>query len=101
MIENKTSRRVPDSLLAALGRWDGRYSLAVALYDLVWVDSITAVGTFGDGSNGTYEWFVWEEACGDEAGNVRVSPNLKTSNSGYGDTVPALRDVLNEVCPRD
>lgn len=86
-IENRTSVELPAELIDALKRWNGQYSEAAAVYNLVWLDLSHAVGTFGDGSMGCYEWFVWEDG------------KLRTSQKGYGNTVPALRDVLVEEYP--
>ncbi len=75
---------IPDGLLSSLDKWHGRYTDPKCLYQSVWTDVAAFVGVFGDGSNGCYEWFIWEAG------------KLRTSDSGYGSDCAALRDGLNE-----
>jgi len=44
------------------------------------------VGVFGDGANGAYEWFIWDED----------SAALRTSDCGYGNPGVALCSGLVE-----
>jgi hypothetical protein len=75
---------IPDGLLRALENWHGKYTDPKFLYQSVWIDIGTFVGVFGDGPNGTYEWFIWEAG------------QLRTSDKGYGSDCAALRDALIE-----
>ncbi len=45
------------------------------------------VGVFGDGSNGAYEWFIWDEDAA----------TLRTSDCGFGNTGVALCSGLVEA----
>jgi hypothetical protein len=85
-IENKTQCELPEELAVALGKWCAD---AMTVYYLIWLDLNTAVGVYGDGAMGCYEWFVWR--------GVNVA--LSTSELGYGNPAGALRDVLNEEWP--
>jgi hypothetical protein len=77
----------PIELLSRLEMHVLKYTDANYLYYCVWVGPDDYCGVFGDGPNGSYEWFVWRSKLGE----------LETSNVGYGDSVVALRDVLNKV----
>ena len=86
-IENRTRRECPTDLLKELERAHYRlqYSRIPHLYFLVW-DSAVGVGVIGDGDNGSYEWFIWNDA----------TKRLATSNCGYGSTWAALLDGIKE-----
>jgi hypothetical protein len=77
---------VPRGLLSALDKWRGKYTDPKFLYQSVWIDGDVFAGVFGDGPNGAYEWFVWEEGKG----------KLRTSDNGYGSDCGALLDALIE-----
>lgn len=89
MTINLCSPTVPDGLLAALDResWHLRYTTAASLYYCVMPDYREIyVGAFGDGSNGAYEWFIWNDD----------RKELRTSNKGYGCVGVALCHGLVE-----
>lgn len=75
---------IPEGLLPALERRRGRYTNARYLYHSISLDSGLYVGVFGDGPNGSYEWFIWDRG------------KLRRSDKGYGADCWALRDVLIE-----
>ncbi len=87
-IENLTHVDLPDALVSELGRWKEKYSNAVAVFNFVWLQPTMAVGVFGDGEMGAYEWFVWKDGKFSE-----------TSQMGYGNPAGALRDVLEREWP--
>jgi hypothetical protein len=72
-------KAMPPALLAALKRQHLSYTNPVSLYHLVWNDH-TAVGVFGDGANGAYEWFIWDDDA----------VKLRTSDCGFGSDHGAL-----------
>jgi hypothetical protein len=75
--------RIPDDLLDALTK-QGRFlthTTPNTVYCCVDVDyRYVFVGVFGDGSNGAYEWFIWDQDAA----------TLRTSDCGYGCTGVAL-----------
>lgn len=72
---------VPEPVMHALTRRGLNYTRAVTVYHCVWVNYGQAlVGVFGDGANGSYEWFIWSEDEG----------KLRTSDAGYGNDCAAL-----------
>jgi hypothetical protein len=75
---------VPPLLLEALSQTRLNYSYPAHVFHVVWTYSDRLVGVFGDGDNGSYEWFVWD------------GKNVTHSDCGYGSTSVALRDVLNQ-----
>lgn len=82
MIQMK-EMRVPDDLLRALlfQTRHLRFTLPKTIYYCVDVDYRNVyAGVMGDGSNATYEWFVWDAE----------SKVLKTSDCGYSCTGVAL-----------
>ena len=85
---------LPDGLLGKLETKNLRYTSPRFLYHCVWLWSETYCGVFGDGPNGSYEWFIWEKKTG-FAGYL----NLETSDCGYGSVSIALRDVLLRMEP--
>lgn len=85
--QNSTERHVPEGLLDALVSCSLKYTVPDFIYYLVWGWGDEACGVFGDGPNGSYEWFIWRDN------------KLQTSNDGYGSLHVALRDVLNIFDP--
>jgi|SRR5579872_987850 len=85
--------QIPDRLPGELSKrkWSFRYTSPVAIYHSVWLWGATFCGVFGDGANGTYEWFYWEAKNGQW--------KLETSDCGYGSDSIALRDVLLKAEP--
>jgi hypothetical protein len=80
---------LPKSLLAALERAGRKlnYTRPTTVYCCVEPDYRDLyVGVFGDGANGSYEWFIWD-------GDAKT---LRTSDCGYGCTGVALCDGLVE-----
>lgn len=77
----------PAELLLALEKSRDRlqYTTPYAVYNVLWLWSNSYCGVFGDGPNGSYEWFLWDGS------------KLETSNCGYGSPNWALRDVLNKI----
>jgi hypothetical protein len=73
------------TLIAALEATYLKYTSAEDLFHLIWLGGDNYCGVFGGGANGSYEWFTW------------IKANLVTSDSGYGGTESALRDVLIKV----
>lgn len=47
-----------------------------------------AFGVFGDGNNGCYEWFIWEDG------------RVETSDQGWGCSEFALQEAFRIVCER-
>lgn len=74
---------IPNVLRSKLEAWSGKYTEPKTVYQLIWVDS-DVLGVFGDGENGMYEWFILHAG------------RLITSDKGYGDDFPALRDGIEE-----
>lgn len=87
-IEVRLSFPPPQGLLEALGQARCKYSNICHLFHLLQVDVSKFVGVAGDGCNATYEFFVWD-------GEI-----LEITDIGYGATEWALRDVLNQECPK-
>jgi len=57
-----------------------RHTAVRTVFHSVWVNYGEAlVGVFGDGSNGSYEWFIWSETSG-----------MRTSDAGFGNDCSAL-----------
>lgn len=83
----------PAEVVAALERARPRlhYTGPTAIYYAVWLWSTDYCGVWGDGPNGSYEWFIWHGR----------EKKLETSDCGYGSSHWALRDVLNRVDPPD
>ena len=76
---------VPAEIVAALERKGHTdYSDLLTIFHCIQIHEHVWVGVAGDGGNAAYEWFVWSDK------------QLTTSNCGYGDTVIALRDVLQK-----
>jgi hypothetical protein len=75
---------IPDGLLRSLEAWRGKYTDAKFFYQSAWIDLNTFIGVFGDGPNGSYEWFIWEAG------------QLRTSDKGFGSDSAALRDAFIE-----
>jgi hypothetical protein len=77
------------AMLAALERRgrDLNYTAPKTVYHCVEADYRDVyVGVFGDGANGSYEWFIWDGG----------TQTLRTSDCGYGCTGVALCDGLVE-----
>lgn len=82
----KISENPPVELLKALEKTHLDYTDPTHLYHCIAIGlGDSYCGVFGDGDNGAYEWFVWQ------------NNSLETSNAAYGMTEVALRDVLNKV----
>lgn len=82
---------IPDGLLDALER-EGRhlaYTAARTLYHCVTpgYGYCIFVGVFGDGENGAYEWFIWDD----------ITKKVRTSNVAYGCDGVALCSGLVEA----
>jgi hypothetical protein len=75
----------PQQLLEALTKCRLNYISARDIFHCLTVDADYLCGVFGDGDNGAYEWFTWNAG------------KLITSDVGFGDTLIALRDVLQTV----
>jgi hypothetical protein len=72
-------------LHAKLAEHRCKYTDLVSLYYAFCFETDCWAGVVGDGDNGAYEWFL-------------STPNgVQVSDSGYGDSLLALRDVLNKV----
>jgi len=86
---NSTQTNVPQEVLDALNRANPRlqYTAAKFVYQAIWLWGSEFCGVFGDGNNGSYEWFIWR------------NQKLETSDCGYGSIHIALRDVLNIAEP--
>ncbi len=82
---------VPEGLVEELEETRSRlhYTSPETLFYCVWLWGETCCGVFGDGENGTYEWFI-------RKGRQKIldTSNLETSDCGYGSSSVALRDVL-------
>jgi len=66
---------ISPELTEALQKQRLSYSSARTLYYSVCPDfRDLLVGVFGDGGNGAYEWFIWDE----------LQQTLRTSDVGYG-----------------
>lgn len=79
---------LPPGLLALIEKRSYEYTSPKFLYHAVWLWGGSYCGVFGDGPNGSYEWFVWNKGI------------LETSDFGYGSTSVALRDVLLKMEPK-
>lgn len=79
---------IPPGLVPALQKQSATldYTALKTVFHCIATDQDRYIGVAGDGGNGAYEWFMFDNG------------NLATSNSGYGDTLVALRDVLNREC---
>jgi hypothetical protein len=77
---------LPDEVLKKLEARRGHYTDIVSVFHSVCFAVDSYAGVAGDGDNGSYEWFVSTPKGG-----------LETSDCGYGDSVFALREVLNRV----
>jgi hypothetical protein len=82
----KTRTNLPDEVLKKLEARRGHYTDMMSVLHAVCFGADSWAGVAGDDENGSYEWFV----CTPKGG-------LETSDCGYGDSVFALRDVLNRV----
>jgi hypothetical protein len=84
---------LPADVQRRLAQHQSDYSeLKTVFHAFVWSHNFQTqksswAGVVGDGDNAAYEWFIDGE------------DGLKVSNLGYGDTVIALREVLNKVAP--
>jgi hypothetical protein len=81
---------IPDAALRALKKQARylTYTSPKTIYHYVDADyRYVFVGVFGDGANGAYEWFIWDEN----------TATLKTSDCGYGCTGVALCSGLVEA----
>lgn len=80
---------VTPDVLKALERRNStlHYTNAKHLYYAFWLWSSDICGVFGDGANGSYEWFLWRGG------------KLETSDCGYGSMHVAMRDGLNVAEP--
>lgn len=80
-------RPLPQALLEALGRVNGKYSSIEHVFHAIelWTDDW--IGVAGDGNNGGYEHFRWKDG------------KLTITDCGYGITEIALRDALNAAEP--
>lgn len=74
---------LPETVLKKLTESRGRYTDIITVFHAVCLATDHWVGVAGDGSNGAYEWFSFGPEW------------FEMSDCGYGDTVVALRDVLN------
>lgn len=83
----KTKTQVPPpELLTALAKARLRYTEPVDLQYHIYLRSEAChCGVFGDGDNGSYEWFVWRDGV------------LETSDASYGIPEVALRNVLDRL----
>lgn len=76
----------PPELLTALAKARLRYTEPRDIQYHIYLRSEHChCGVFGDGDNGSYEWFVWKDG------------ELAISDSGYGIPEVALRNVLNRL----
>ena len=75
----------PDNLLVNLEARHYEYTTPIFLYHTIWLWGRTCCGVFGDGENGAYEWFIWDDEW------------LETSDCGYGSMSVALQDVLKKL----
>ncbi len=80
---------ISDDLLRALEKRARQltYTNPKTIYSCVDADYRDVfVGVFGDGSNGAYEWFIWDAGSTSQSGTAE----LRTSDCGYGCTGVAL-----------
>lgn len=78
----KISTAVPPALIAALSKSNLRFTSLVTIYHCIQLGSNHWVGTAGDGDNGSYEWFVYNDGY------------LEISDCGFGTPEYALKEVL-------
>jgi hypothetical protein len=83
-IEQRPARQAPAALVSALEQRRGSYSDMVTIFHCIQLDN-RWVGVAGDGANGSYEHFVFNEDSG----------KLTCSDCGYGSTSYALLEILN------
>ena len=74
---------VPKFIADELTGRSGKFTDAKDVFHCIAIGTDHFAGVFGDGGNGCYEWFVWKRMT------------FECSDKGYGDTVIALRDILN------
>lgn len=86
------SEPAPVELVAAIAKADSmlKYSSARHLFHCIFLGLSQStqhnfVGVFGDGNNGGYEWFIWEDG------------KLTHSDNGYGSTLVALFRGMQEA----
>lgn len=72
-------------LLEMLKRIPLKYSSVTNVYHYIEISHLHTCGVFGDGDNGCYEWFTWNDGT------------METSDVAYGSPEIALRDVLNKI----
>lgn len=78
----------PDGLIEQFSRRRGRFSKGMnEIYVLLWLGGERYAGVAGDGDNGTYENFTYNE----------LNQSLDCSDCGWGSVPGALREVLNRV----
>lgn len=86
-IRNKLRTEVPNAVLGAICKHQCKYTDILDIFYCIQIDHAYWVGVIGDGDMGSYEWFDLKGA------------DLVTSEMGYGNTLSALRDVLNGAIP--
>ena len=79
----KTYAAPPVSLITKLELFRGKYTLFNTVFHAMEIEDRQWVGVFGDGDNGSYEWFY----C--------TPSRVAHSDCGYGSPMAALRDGLN------
>lgn len=82
----------PELLLLLLSRVARslRYTDGTTIFHYLWLDLHLDCGVWGDGGNGSYEWFVLEKLSDG-------SYQLESSDMGYGSTPYALKTLLQKM----
>ncbi len=87
-LNNKIRAIVPPQIEAAILARRGQYTDMVDIFHCIQLHEDLWVGVAGDGANGSYEYFTFENGA------------LKCSDCGYGCTAVALQEVLNKEVAR-
>ncbi len=101
-MNNRTPKTLPPTLVAALKRrncgiscnrrgaqWfedsgePPEYTTMESVFHCFQLDGESFLGVAGDGDNGSYEWFLF------------LDGKLRTSDSGFGCTLYALKEAIN------
>jgi len=85
-MKNSTEKTLPVGLVDRLADRRFKYTPMVEILYLVWIGADEYLGVAGDGSNGAYEWFHFDER----------SMKLDVSDDGYGSSSIALFDALQK-----
>jgi hypothetical protein len=71
---------IPPALVLAITKQPLSFTSPRTIFHFVWNGDHEAIGVCGDGANGAYEWFIWDDD----------TEKLRTSDCGFGSDCTAL-----------